>query len=423
MNLLLQYKPDLFAKFVQRLVDEQPSLPGERMSTLQELIRAARKKDDDDDEDEWNWWEIPDGGPYGVRSLLHAMLEDGNFVEPILSSDTLNFDVETRDPQGRTLLHSACRSTMGPDVLLDVTEHVLQAPVVDDRHIAAASGQVSIFENLRQRGGNLRARDDQGRNMLHQLLQARAHRAAWSQAPFIYNTFQYVLRHTPDLINSPDSHGMYPLHAALNRVREIQFPNPWARFSPIEAVVQDLLDAGALPLKIDGCGNTALHYLADSGLGETSDRAPRRALFRYFCDAGVDINARNHVGRTAIEIFLDNHIVHESRWVLPKIREDESSARHVEIENEVNAMFEAAGTRWTDVDAQGQTLLHWVARHKPWYAGYRARYLLEKGVDPGAMDEAGRSAKDVAKAVGNVDVSAVLTGWQVRLARGQATQS
>jgi ankyrin repeat protein len=416
MDLLLRYKPDLFAKFVQRLMDEQPSLPGERMSSLPELIRAAREEEED--HDEANWWEVPDSGPYGIRSLLHAMLEDSKFVEPILSCDTLELDVETRDPQGRTLLHSACRSTMGADVLLNVTEHVLQAPV-DDSCVAAASGQVSIFDKLLQRGGEIRARDDQGRNMLHHLLQARAYYAARSQAPFIYNTFRYILRHAPELINSPDSHGTHPLHAALNRVRGIPFPNAWARFSPVESVVQDLLDAGAHPLKTDGCGNTALHYLADSGLGEATDRAPRRALFRYFCDAGVDINLRNHAGRTAIEIFLDNHIVHESRWVLPKIREDESSARHVEIEGEVIAMFEAAGTRWTDVDAQGQTLLHWVARHKPWYASSRARYLLEKGVDPGAKDDAGRTAKDVADAVGNGDVSAVLTGWLVRMTSRQ----
>jgi ankyrin repeat protein len=420
MNLLLRYKPDLFAHFVQRLIDEQPSLPGERMSSLTEIIRMTNQ--DDEDEDGANWWEIPDGGPYGIRSLLHAMLEDGEFVGPILTCDTLEFDVETRDPQGRTLLHSACRSTMGPDVCLDFAENDLQL-AVDDNCIAAATGQKSLFENLLQRGGDIRARDNIGRNMLHHLLQARAYYAARSQPPFIYNTFQYILRHAPDLINSPDNHGMCPLHAALNRVREIRFPNAWAKFSPVESVVQDLLDAGALPLKIDGCGNTALHYLADSGLGEAVGRAPRRALFRYFCDAGVDINVRNHVGRTAIEIFLDNHIVHEALGVLPKILEDKSPARSVEIEKEIFAMFESAGTRWTDADAQGQTLLHWVARHKPWYAGSRTRYLLAKGVDPAAMDDAGRTAKDVADAVDNGYVSAVLTGWLARLSQDQTAQS
>ena len=44
----------------------------------------------------------------GQRSVLHALLEDGGFVQPLLEMP--NLDTEHFDPQGRTLLLSACRS-------------------------------------------------------------------------------------------------------------------------------------------------------------------------------------------------------------------------------------------------------------------------------------------------------------------------
>jgi ankyrin repeat protein len=98
---------------------------------------------------------------------------------------------------------------------------------------------------------------------------------------------------------------------------------------------------------------------------------------------------------------------------------DDNGGPRVQIEDDLLELFEASGARWTDVDPKGQTLLHWVARHNPWYARSRAYYLLKRGVDPRAKDKKGRTAQDVAEAAGNNTVAAVLRGWLVRTAKSQ----
>jgi ankyrin repeat protein len=418
MNVLLRYKPDLFAEFLQPLWYDADDRPGAYMSDVGELVCVESDSDDE-------WYELSSDGEmpkietkYAARSLFHVMLEDGALVEPILNCDGLDFDVNRRDPQGRTLMHSVCRNALGADVHADVESYEIREPI-DGRFIANEGTGPSLFEIFHRRGGDLQARDYRGKNVLHHLLEARSLRYERAQPPFIYNTFKYILQHLPELVNSPDNHGTYPLHAALNRVREITFPTVWQKFSPIEQLVKDLLDAGARPLEIDSRGNTALHYLADSGLGERTDREPRRALFRFFCEAGVDVNARNHKGRTAIELFLDNHKVHEATLDVSMYLKDDNGGPRVQIEDDLLELFEASGARWTDVDPKGQTLLHWVARHNPWYARSRAYYLLKRGVDPRAKDKKGRTAQDVAEAAGNNTVAAVLRGWLVRTAKSQ----
>jgi ankyrin repeat protein len=377
------------------------------------------------------WYEVSSDGEiletetqYAIRSVFHAMLEDGILVEPILSCDGLDFDVNQRDWQEHTLMHAVCRSVIGADVL-PKAEAADMRLACDPSLIAAESTGPSLFESLRRRGGDVQARDCRGKNILHHLLDARSYPHPNAYPPLIHNTFKYILQHIPELVNSPDSHGTYPLHAALNRVRAIPFPGDRAELSPLESVVHDLLSAGARPLEVDSRGNTALHYLADCGLGERTDREPRRSLFRYFCRAGVDINARNHIGRTAIELFLDNHSVYEraSDSRVPIEERQCDPAQSVHIENELFELLEATGARWTDVDAKGQTLLHWVARSKPWYARSRAIYLLEKGVDPRAKDRKGKTAKDVARAADNKAVVAVLVRWLASIASGQAAQA
>lgn len=51
----------------------------------------------------------------GVQSLLHQLLEEGSFVQPILDFFGDELEVERKDPQGWTLFLAACRSELGLD--------------------------------------------------------------------------------------------------------------------------------------------------------------------------------------------------------------------------------------------------------------------------------------------------------------------
>lgn len=62
---------------------------------------------------------------YGLRSVVHSMLEDGAFVKPILDFLGDGLDLERQDPQGRTLFLSACRNPLGLDAAIDGVYHGL----------------------------------------------------------------------------------------------------------------------------------------------------------------------------------------------------------------------------------------------------------------------------------------------------------
>jgi hypothetical protein len=48
-----------------------------------------------------------------------SLREDGLFAKAILEHPGLSLDPEHRDPQGRTMLLSACRSALGADAALE----------------------------------------------------------------------------------------------------------------------------------------------------------------------------------------------------------------------------------------------------------------------------------------------------------------
>jgi hypothetical protein len=56
---------------------------------------------------------------YAVCSVLHSLLEDSGFCQPIFDFLGNSLDVERRDPQGRTLFLAACRSILGLDAAVD----------------------------------------------------------------------------------------------------------------------------------------------------------------------------------------------------------------------------------------------------------------------------------------------------------------
>ena len=180
--------------------------------------------------------------------------------------------------------------------------------------------------------------------------------------------------------------------------------------SPLEPFAQDLLVVDAEPSVFDGRGNTALHYLAGHGLATEWDSKAARALCRYFCDHGVDVNARNQRDRTALEILMDDDGRIEEERSAGHLHGWNPQAFEEDPDGDVFGMLDTAGARWTEQDRQGQTLLHIVARRPTERAGFRARYLLRKGVDPNLKDSKGRTAADVATQHDNGVVSAILRG-------------
>lgn len=358
---------------------------------------------------------LPETRPSGFRSVIHSILEDGGYVKPFFDDSDFKLDLEHQDPQGRTLLLSACRSGLGADAVVE--------GVLEDVHWSTETGgykrnpftasdkTLSIFQTLLNRGADLRAIDNSGKHVLHHLLEAQdPHSQSW-RPPIVRDSLRWALSHMQTLINQADNHGTYPLHAALQRWRRYPVNNWHTEAAGLASAVDDLLTAGANPLVRDGRGNTALHYLADDGLAEQMQGEETRRLFKLFLDRGVDVNARNRSGRTALEMFLDdsgameqsrirNNLTQYSKGGMPTIEE---------IDIEILGWFDGAGVRWTERVSKGRSLLHIIAKHPTRKAGSRSNFLLAKGVDPMVKDDDGQTALDVASTCNNQKVLLALS--------------
>lgn len=350
---------------------------------------------------------------YGARSILHSMLEDGVFVQPILHFLGENLDLERRDPQGRTLFLAACRSELGLDAAIDGMKHDINR-VYRPRGIyhnpfpqpdnpwkelerqgdttTTPSATPTLLQYFVSRGAELAAIDNYGRNALHHLLDG-IDRFDVIMPPTITNSLRYLTTHCPNLLNQPDHAGFYPLHLALRRMGGYWDTNYVPKsVSSFETVIDDLLAAGAEPLVRDGRGHTALHYLADDLLGEIGSRGDKqRRLFQTFLDRGVDPNARNVDGISALEIFLAKPEDDDRR------EGEDDPCRYEAIAREVIDMFERAGGRLKETNLEGQTLLHAVARQASMRALEWFKPLMDKGLDIMCRDTQGRTPVDIVR--------------------------
>ncbi|KAF3392485.1 hypothetical protein F1880_008794 [Penicillium rolfsii] len=327
---------------------------------------------------------------YGVCSVLHSLLEDGAFVQPILDFFGDRIDVERRDPQGRTLFLAACRSRLGLDGGVDgayinlCQSGVLPNPYPqpnnpwqESHRFNSMCAGPSLLEFFVSRGADLLVVDKYGQNALHHML-AYIDRHNHDMPPLIDTSLKYLAQNYPSLLDQPDAAGFYPLHYAISRMCDYPsrgFSKPDAIFY-LERAIYDLLAANADPLVHDRSGNTLLHYLAAGRLGE-GDRVgdEQRRLLQIFLERGVDPKARNNTGVTALElVFMTKD---EPQFESDKRDYD----RFYAIGQEVVGAFESAGYVLTSTNAANETLLHLVAkldseRAKPWYD-----LLRYKGLD------------------------------------------
>ncbi|XHG04075.1 hypothetical protein AWENTII_007356 [Aspergillus wentii] len=341
------------------------------------------------------------------------MLEDGVFVQPLLDFLGGDIDVERRDPQGRTLFLSVCRSNLGLDSATDgmcrdiacistvhgISHNPFPQPDNPWRELQrpgsteTPESSQTFLEFFLSHGADLYAVDNYGRNALHHLLDGIDRAIPTSHPPGITTSLRYLVAKCPTLINQPDHAGFYSLHFALRRIgvywRSSNVPD---RTRKLETHVYDLLKAGADLFARDGRGNTVLHYLADDQLGDIGGMGDtQRQMCRDFLKAGIDPNARNADGVSALEVFLikpEDDNKREGEW---------SAVKYKQIGEAVIAMFEGAGGRLKDTNAAGQTLLHLVAQQVSLRTSEWFELLEKKGLDRHARDNDGRTPVDFAK--------------------------
>ncbi|KAF7556240.1 hypothetical protein G7046_g6338 [Stylonectria norvegica] len=446
---LLRYGADPFLEFPQPLYYTshyrrfQSPFPGE------DPPRRPLPQEPRDMDDFKEWWENGDhyssdedvededtSSKWGARHVLHAIIEDGGSLRPFL--DFPGFlqllDVEHRDPQGRTLLLSACRSALGADARADGVLGALALAWNDgdsgdnnnpfskwDRDSVQsdyAEPTETFVDILLRLGADPLAIDNQGKNVLHHLLVevSSNQNVEFYYLPVVRRTLRIFASKYPSLVNQHDHHGLYPLHAALRRMRLHQKLNLYVNMAEPEGCVVEMLNAGADARVKDRKGNTALHYAADNDLTCLWFGTERREIFYDLLDKHgciEDINLPNHRGKSVVELILDDngrmeddkdiwygrfrHTNADEKWYGLLGRKAKEEGRDLrewkDVDEEVFDKLDKAGVDWKVKPSDGGTLLHLVAQ-----SGllenrliWRTRFLLQKGLDLMAIDKEGKT--------------------------------
>lgn len=394
MAALLRHNADPYAEFQQPLKQFKSSVVA--LFPRDEASKVELPQDEDTDYTTESImkpirtrWVDREHAP---RIVVHAILQDGGAMKPILDFPGLILDLEHRDYQGRTLALSAYHSAIGADAPLD-------AALCDVRS-GLSQEPTTLLDAFIHRGADLLAVDNEGKNALHQLFDAYD---TSIRPPMIRRSLQTILSRHPTLANQPDHAGTLPLHAALQRLRRYK-PDVWGYdldHTQAESVIDDLLAAGADPHACDRRGNTALHYLGANGLANQLYKDDARRLFYMFIERGVDVNARNNVGRSALELLLDDPGECLTWSVIDEKRDRAVLEKETVIDREIFNQLDTASVHWAGRDPVGNTALHLVARYHLTRAPARAEFLLSKGVNPMLTDKEGRSAVYIATVTEN----------------------
>lgn len=156
-------------------------------------------------------------------------------------------------------------------------------------------------------------------------------------------------------------------------------------------IAEALLEAGADANAVDDQGNFPLHALAQHAFG-SSDTANALALFDLLLRSGARLDARTHAGQDALLVLLGARAQAGAR----------SDAEHLQ---RLCGFLLERGARLDTQDQRGVSALHACALHGLYGC---ARLLKAHGAPLGLCDGFGRTAADVAVALGYVDVAAEL---------------
>ncbi|KAF5653895.1 ankyrin repeats (3 copies) domain protein [Fusarium sp. NRRL 25303] len=357
-------------------------------------------------------WDDEEPAPvWGARHLIHAIIEDGIWFKPFMDYPGFlqSLDFEHRESQGRTLLLSACRSAAGADILtgtalVNVNWRVENGEsgqkfypnwdrFLEPNDIPPAWGRLSRGRHSRE-------------NALHHLLVGVSNNrnAEFQELLIVRRSLRILSSRYQSLVDQPDHHGTYPLHAALRRMRLHPLAESYIPVAMAEPLgcVQDLIRAGADPRAKDRKGNTALHYLADDHLTALWCGEDKRGLFYdllkiAFCD---DINMRNNAGKTVAELILDDdgHMDHDKASAF-SLSDTEDLRGWSDVDTDVLEALAEAGYDWKAKTSEGGNLLHIVARSgvDQYRLILRSRYLVQKGIDANEPDADGWTARKIAE--------------------------
>ncbi|MGA0587156.1 ankyrin repeat domain-containing protein [Dyella sp. KRB-257] len=153
-------------------------------------------------------------------------------------------------------------------------------------------------------------------------------------------------------------------------------------------IVERLLDAGAEVNAVDACGRNALHAAAQFGF-ESQDSLRARRLFDALLKRNADVNHADAEGKTPLLLLLGAQLRPGS----------DCDATHI---GALVPVLLDAGARLEHADQRGVTALHACAMHALLPP---ARVLLARGADRHAADGFGRTAADVARHLGYVDIA------------------
>ncbi len=153
-------------------------------------------------------------------------------------------------------------------------------------------------------------------------------------------------------------------------------------------IAEQLLDASAEVNAVDAGGRSALHAAAQFGF-EHNDSLRARRLFDGLLKRGADINHADSEGKTPLLLLLGAQLRPGS----------ECDATHI---GALVPLLLEAGAKVEHADQRGVTALHACAMHALLPP---ARVLLSRGADRNAADAFGRTAADVARQLGYVDIA------------------
>jgi ankyrin repeat protein len=331
------------------------------------------------------------------RTPLFAALEHGEQALPLVKALVAHgADAEATDANGETPLGLAFEHG-DIERWLDWGDWVRPARPLraDDLPAAAAAGATAAVERLLELGYAVDTQDRQGATALlhacgagHREIAARLLEAGADPALATLN-------------------GMIPLAAAVGARRDalvgllLEHQVPTDQRLPGDAtalmiaaalgypeIAEQLLDAGAEVNAVDARGHSALHAAAQFGFAHNDSLRARR-LFDALLKRGAEVNRPDQEGKTPLLLLLGAHLRPGS----------ESDATHI---GALVPVLLDAGAQLEHADQRGVTALHACAMHALLPP---ARVLLARGANRAAADAFGRTAADVARQLGFVDIA------------------
>ncbi|KAF7870303.1 hypothetical protein EAF04_004049 [Stromatinia cepivora] len=310
------------------------------------------------------------------HTILHYLFANATSatLRPFLEKPAI--DMNSKDQSGRTVLLSA--------LLNPTVKEMQQAHLAPSGRHRLKSGYVSPYIHLIKStnyGSSLDylAVDNEGRHIIFYLLPQWTTETASLFLP---------IPGVRSLITQKDNAGYSPLHRALSSPRS----SPSISLNKIVDIF--LNEGGADLIEPDPKSDTALHYLSRKLPFTPQDPLP---LMNRFLTLGGFINARNNVGMTPLLAYL-------------QARGDQSNL----------PWFKEHGADYKIKNNEGKGALHIVAKRKADMSELLAWRRVNEEGDPTARlfevlvkeygcevldeDEKGRTALDIAAAVGNEEI-------------------